>query len=117
MRIRNRVAWLENAGVGEEGVWKEERKAGYEELKCWWEVMNRFDRIKCDQGEYGHTAECERCGIGEYAANNAMQIAKCVQVCGGIEDGEWGKNERVGGAEKLGEEEGGDCLQERLGWN
>lgn len=35
MRIRNRVAWLENAGVGEEGVWNEERKAGDEELKCW----------------------------------------------------------------------------------
>ncbi len=35
MRIRNRVAWLENAGVGEASVWNEERKAGYEELKCW----------------------------------------------------------------------------------
>ena len=33
--MRNRVAWLEHAGVGEEGVWNEERKAGYEELKCW----------------------------------------------------------------------------------
>lgn len=110
--MRSRVVWLENAGVGEEGVWKEERKAGYEELKCWWEVMNRFDRIKCDQGEYGHTAECGRSGIDEYAANCTMQIAKCVQVCGDIEDGECGKNERVDGAEKLGEEEGGDFVQE-----
>ena len=33
--MKSRVAWLENAGVGEEGVRKEERKAGYEELKCW----------------------------------------------------------------------------------
>ena len=35
MRMRNRVAWLENTGVGEVGVWKEERRVGYEELKCW----------------------------------------------------------------------------------
>ena len=33
MGMRNRVAWLENAGVGEVGVWNEERKVGYEELK------------------------------------------------------------------------------------
>ena len=33
--MRNRVVWLENTGVREEGVWKEERKVGYEELKCW----------------------------------------------------------------------------------
>ena len=33
--MRNRVVRFENAGVGEVGVWKEERKAGYEELKCW----------------------------------------------------------------------------------
>ncbi len=33
--MKNRVAWLENAGIGQVGVWKEERKAGYEELKCW----------------------------------------------------------------------------------
>ena len=32
--MRNRVAWLENAAVGEVGVWKKERKVGYEELKC-----------------------------------------------------------------------------------
>lgn len=73
--------------------------------------MDRFDSIECDQGEYGHTAECGRSGIDEYAANNAMQIAKCVQVCGGIEDGECGKNERVGGAKEMGEE-GGDFVQE-----
>ena len=54
--------------------------------------MDRFDCIECDQGEFRYTAECGRGGIGEYAANNAMQIAKCVQVCGGIEDGEYGKN-------------------------
>ena len=35
MGMRSRAAWIENAGVGEEGVWNEERKAGYEELKCW----------------------------------------------------------------------------------
>ena len=52
MGMKNRVVWLENAGVGEEGVWKEERKAGYEELKCWWEVMNRFDCPECDQGQF-----------------------------------------------------------------
>ena len=74
--------------------------------------MDRFGRIECDQGEYGYTAECRRSGIGEYAANNAMQIAKCVQVCGGTEDGECGENERVDGAEKLGEEEGDDFVQE-----
>ena len=79
--------------------------------------MNRFDCIECDQGEFRYTAECGRCGIDEYAENYAMQIAKCVQVCGGIEDGECGKNERVDGAEKLGEEEGGDFVQERLGEN
>ena len=33
--MRSRVVWLENAGVGEVGVWKKEWKAGYEELKCW----------------------------------------------------------------------------------
>ena len=33
--MKSRVAWLENAGVGQVGVWKEERKVGYEELKCW----------------------------------------------------------------------------------
>ena len=33
--MRSRAAWLENAGVGEVGVWKEEWKAGDEELKCW----------------------------------------------------------------------------------
>ena len=74
--------------------------------------MNRFEWIECDQGEYGHTAECGRGGIGEYAANYTMQITKCVQVCGGIEDGECGENERVDGAEKLGEEEGEDSMQE-----
>ena len=31
--MKSRVAWLENAGVGQVGVWKEERKVGYEELK------------------------------------------------------------------------------------
>ena len=35
MRMRNRVVWLENAVAREVGVWKEERKAGDEELKCW----------------------------------------------------------------------------------
>ncbi len=48
--------------------------------------MNRFDRIECDQGEFRYTAECGRGGIDEYATYYAMQIAKCVQVCGGIED-------------------------------
>ena len=33
--MKSRIAWLEIAGVGEVGVWKEERKVGYEELKCW----------------------------------------------------------------------------------
>ena len=33
--MKSRVAWLENGCVGEVGVWKEERKAGYEELKRW----------------------------------------------------------------------------------
>ena len=32
--MRNRAVWLENTGIGEVGVWKEERKAGDEELKC-----------------------------------------------------------------------------------
>ena len=73
--------------------------------------MDRFDRIECDQGESRYTAECGRSGIEEYVANNAMQITKCVQVCGGTEDGECGENERVDGAEKL-EEEGDDFVQE-----
>ena len=70
--------------------------------------MNRFNSIEYGQGEYRYTAECGRGGIGEYATNNAVPIAKCVQVCSTIEDGECGKNERVDGAEKLGEKEGED---------
>ena len=74
--------------------------------------MNRFDGVECDQGQFRYPAECGRSGIDEYAENNAMQIAKCVQACRGIEDGECRENERVDGAEKLGKEEGGSFMQE-----
>ena len=79
--------------------------------------MNRFDCPECDQGEYGYTTKCEGGGNSDYAANNSMQIAKCVQACRGIEDEDCWENERVDGVEKLGEKKGGDFMQERLGEN